>query len=221
MTKKMDVRVEPARSLRLFTGQFAGRRHAVVKRDRIEVVAVRPSERAKLDEDAGKKAGSFSGRTISPSRAVVEEKSCTPAEPSENVIRNRKPPSGFTATTSIIWSCDPEAAAVRLRMIPVLRSPFSINSADPTSLACLAAVPDARDEYRFVRQDTIAHDISVPAEANHNLSNIGVLRRLADVWGRFDACQRRPYCPHGTNCGLGISDFEKNANAITVRNSIR
>jgi hypothetical protein len=50
----------------------------------------------------------------------VEEQSCTPAEPSENVTRNLKPPTGFTEVTSIIGACDAEAAAVRLRMMPVL-----------------------------------------------------------------------------------------------------
>src|ERR1700719_3949963 len=67
-----------------------------------------------------KNAGSLSGRTISPSRAVVGEKSCTPDEPSEKATRNVKPPTGFTETTSIIGACDSEAAAVRLRMMPVL-----------------------------------------------------------------------------------------------------
>src|SRR5207302_9367185 len=67
-----------------------------------------------------KKAGSLSGRTISPLRAVVDEKSCTPTAPSENATRNRKPPIGFTETTSIIGPGDPEAAAVRLGMMPIL-----------------------------------------------------------------------------------------------------
>src|SRR5205823_4014369 len=66
-------------------------------------------------------------RRRDPSRASpflhrAQRKSCTPIDPSENPTRNRKPPSGLTETTSIIGgTCDPEATAVRLGMIPVLR----------------------------------------------------------------------------------------------------
>jgi hypothetical protein len=40
-------------SLRRFAAELSRRRHAVVKRYRIEVEAIRPGERAKFDEDAG------------------------------------------------------------------------------------------------------------------------------------------------------------------------
>jgi hypothetical protein len=82
-----------------------------MERDRIEVESVRPSQCAKFHEDACEKCRIFEGRTISPLRVVVDEKSWTPDEPSEKAMRSVKPPIGLTETTSIIGACDPEAAA--------------------------------------------------------------------------------------------------------------
>jgi hypothetical protein len=133
----------------LFRGlatEFPGRRHAVMKRDRIEVEAVGPSQRAKLDENARKErrvlqrqhhlsvARDRRGKIMHAGRAVGKR------NPQSD------PPMGFTEITSIIGSCDPEAAAVRLRMMPILiRSACLSFTQSLTNFACFLGKRAADD----------------------------------------------------------------------------